>query len=141
MKLELRKISRLAVCNLCLCLGLAGYAQASSLSTSTSSTVTAFDYSADKPEENEKLINNVKVFYNGIADQVAVQFKLSKSSTVSIRVMDALGNEVLSLHNGSLEAGVQNLQFETHQKLTDGFYFVRVSSGSETIVKRISVRN
>ncbi|MFD1768401.1 T9SS type A sorting domain-containing protein [Sphingobacterium suaedae] len=91
-------------------------------------------------EESEKLINNVKVFYNPIAEQITISFKLAKQNTVTIKVMDALGNEVLSLMNGRLDGGIQNLSFESNGKLTTGFYFVRVTSGTETVVKRISVR-
>ncbi|WP_104385751.1 T9SS type A sorting domain-containing protein [Sphingobacterium sp. HMA12] len=91
-------------------------------------------------KDTEKLINNVKVFYNPIAEQVNLSFKLAKSSSVSIKVMDALGNEILQLMNGNLDAGIQNLSFEHGGKLTTGFYFVRVVAGSETVVKRFSVR-
>ncbi|WP_166637770.1 T9SS type A sorting domain-containing protein [Sphingobacterium paludis] len=91
-------------------------------------------------EDGEKLINNVKVFYNPVAEQITANFKLAKQGTVTIKVMDALGNEVLNLMNGSLEPGIQNLSFDSNGKLTTGFYFVRVTSGAETVVKRISVR-
>lgn len=91
-------------------------------------------------KETEKLINNVKVFYNPIAEQINLSFKLAKSSSVSIKVMDALGNEILQLMNGNLDSGIQNLSFEHGGKLTTGFYFVRVVAGSETVVKRFSIR-
>lgn len=91
-------------------------------------------------QENEKLINKVKVFYNPVAEQITLNFTLSQQSTVVIKVMDALGNEVLNLMNSRLDAGLQGLSFDTNGKLSKGFYFVRVSSGSETVVKRISVR-
>lgn len=91
-------------------------------------------------EAADKLINNVKVFYNPVAEQVTVNFKLSKQATVTIKVMDALGNEVLNLLNGRLDAGLQNLSLDGNSKLTPGVYFVRVASGTETIIKRISVR-
>lgn len=91
-------------------------------------------------QENEKLINNVKVFYNPVAEQITLNFSLSQQNTVVIKVMDALGNEVLNLMNGRLDAGLQSLSFDTDGKLSTGFYFVRVSSGTETVVKRISVR-
>ena len=91
-------------------------------------------------EESDKVITNVKVFYNPIAEQVLLTFKLSQQQNVSIKVMDALGSEVLNLMNGRLDAGSQNLSFDTNGKLTTGFYFVRVTSGSETVVKRISVK-
>lgn len=91
-------------------------------------------------QESEKLINNVKVFYNPVAEQITVNFTLGQQNTVVVKVMDALGNEVLNLMNGRLDAGLQSLSFETDGKLSTGFYFVRVSSGTETVVKRISVR-
>ena len=147
MKLEFRKISHLAICSLCLLVGLGGTAQASNSEVSTphyssfsSLESSSFELIKAKEEDNDKLINNVKVFYNPISEQISVTFKLAKVNNITIKVMDALGNEVLSLHNGSLDVGMQNLSFDTQQKLSEGFYFVRVSGGSETIVKRISIR-
>ncbi|SFS92050.1 T9SS type A sorting domain-containing protein [Sphingobacterium wenxiniae] len=106
-------------------------------------TKTEFLYAVSSERANddsEKLISNVKVFYNPIADQVTLNFKLNKQNTVAIKVMDALGNEVLNLMNGRLDDGLQSLSFDANGKLTAGFYFVRVTSGTEVIVKRISVR-
>jgi len=95
---------------------------------------------SDNTKEVDKLINNVKVFYNPISEQISLSFKLGKQSSVAIKVMDALGNEVVQLMNGSLDAGNQNLSFDPTGKLNAGFYFIRVVSGSETVVKRFSVR-
>ena len=91
-------------------------------------------------DNNTKLINNVKVLYNPVVEQINVSFKLTKQNTVVIKLMDALGNEVLNFNNTVLEAGLQNLSFETNGKVAPGFYFVRVSASNETIVKRISIR-
>lgn len=91
-------------------------------------------------DDQEKVVSNVKVFFNPISQQITVSLKLNKQNTVIIKVMDALGNEVLALMNGALEVGNQNLNFDTNEKLTAGFYFVRVSVGAEAVVKRISVR-
>ncbi len=88
---------------------------------------------------NEKLLSSVKVFPNPIVDQISLSYRLGKQSTVSIKVMDALGNEVMTLLDQELDAGPQNHVFETNNKLTNGFYFIRVSAGTETVVKRISV--
>jgi len=146
MKLELRKISKLAVCKLFLLTGIVGYAQASNSTIPTNladiqySKETFFDLAKGNEEDTDKLINNVKVFYNPISEQISVTFKLSKLNNITIKVMDALGNEVMGLHNGSLDAGLQNLSFDVEQKLSAGFYFVRVSGGTETIVKRISIK-
>src|SRR5690606_32899137 len=118
MKLELRKISHPAICTLCLSLGMGSFAQASNSNVlfesmiSSSSDHSAFEYlDPKKDEDNDKLINNVKVFYNPISEQISVTFKLAKVNNISIKVMDALGNEVLGLHNGSLDAGMQSLSF------------------------------
>lgn len=87
----------------------------------------------------EKLISNVKVFPNPIVDQINLSFRLDKQAEVSIKVMDALGNEVMTLLNQELDSGNQSHVFETHNKLSKGYYFIRVAAGTETVVKRISV--
>lgn len=96
--------------------------------------------STGKDDAAEKVVTNVKVMYNPVAEQISVSFKLTKQSNVAIKLMDALGNEVLNLSNSTLDAGNQNLSFETEGKVSPGFYFVRVGSGTETVVKRISIR-
>jgi len=95
---------------------------------------------APSHEQSEKLIANVKVFYNPVAEQIVLNFKLARQGTVAIKIMDALGNEVLNLMNGKLDEGQQNLAFEANGKLSAGIYFVRLNSGTEVVVKRISVR-
>ncbi|WP_177180971.1 T9SS type A sorting domain-containing protein [Parapedobacter koreensis] len=89
--------------------------------------------------QDDKVLSGVKVFPNPIVDQISLSYRLGKQSSVSIKVMDALGNEVMTLFSQELDAGPQSHVFETNNKLTNGFYFIRVSAGSETVVKRISV--
>lgn len=89
--------------------------------------------------ENEKLLSNVKVFPNQVSDQINLSFKLSKDSNVSIKVMDALGNEVTTLLSQRLTSGDQSNNFNIGSKLNQGFYFIRVIAGTETIVKRIEI--
>src|SRR3546814_3064992 len=54
---------------------------------------------------NDKLLSSVKVFPNPIVDQISLSYRLDKQSAVSIKVMDALGNEVMTLLNQELDAG------------------------------------
>jgi hypothetical protein len=97
--------------------------------------------SIDRQKETaDKLITNVKASYNPVVEQIVVSFNLAKQSSVTIKLMDALGNEVLPLFNGNLDEGNQNHLFDTNEKVTPGFYFLRVASGAETIVKRISIK-
>ncbi|QNL49436.1 T9SS type A sorting domain-containing protein [Olivibacter sp. SDN3] len=89
--------------------------------------------------ESDKVLSNVKVFPNQISDQISLSFKLNKDSNVSIKIMDALGNEVSTLLSQRLSSGEQNNSFNVGGKLNQGFYFIRVVAGTETIVKRIEV--
>lgn len=109
---------------------------ASALSN-TSTSMLAVDASSQAKAKN---ITNVKVFHNPIANQISVAFKLAQNSEVNIRIMDALGSEVMNLMQGSLEEGVQNLLFDLNSNLSEGFYFVRITSGTEVIIKRVSIR-
>src|SRR5690606_8955925 len=65
---------------------------------------------------NDKLLSSVKVFPNPVVDQISLSFRLDKQTTVAIRVMDALGNEVMTLLNQELDAGPQSHVFETSNK-------------------------
>ncbi|MFD2968244.1 T9SS type A sorting domain-containing protein [Sphingobacterium bambusae] len=134
----MKKIAFVAFASIYMLQGVQATSQSSRISAKTSSS--QFTLSHLPEEDSEKLINNVKVFYNPVAEQITTNFKMSKPGTVAIKVMDALGNEVLNLMNGRLDAGMQNLSFDSNGKLTTGVYFVRVTSGAETVVKRISVR-
>lgn len=89
--------------------------------------------------ESDKLLSNVKIFPNPVTEYINLSYRLSKAQVVKVKVMDALGNEVLTLLNQRVEAGNQNHSFEVQNRLSTGIYFVRVSAGTETIVKRISV--
>jgi hypothetical protein len=53
--------------------------------------------------------------------------------------MDVLGNEITTLLSERIAAGDQNKPFQITSRITSGFYFIRVSVGSEVITKRISV--
>lgn len=90
-------------------------------------------------QENEKLIANVKVLPSPAVETINLSFSLGKRSEVSVKVMDALGNEMLNLLNQTMDAGNQNQSFEIQGKLSSGMYFLRVTAGTETVIKRISV--
>src|SRR5690606_32562591 len=54
----------------------------------------SYDKVKKTDEEAEKNITNVKVMYNPVSEQINVNFKVAKQSTVAIKLMDALGNEI-----------------------------------------------
>lgn len=95
--------------------------------------------SAPAHVQSDKLLSNVKVFPHSSGESLNLSFRLNKRSDVSIKIMDALGNELMTLFSETLDSGIHNQSLEIQQKLNAGFYFVRVSAGGETVVKRISI--
>src|SRR5690606_13712749 len=62
-----------------------------------------FPSRSSRPQD--KLISNVKIFPNPVADQINLSFRLDKQAEVSIKVMDALGNEVMTLLYQQFDSG------------------------------------
>jgi hypothetical protein len=94
---------------------------------------------ASKLGDNDKVLNNVKVYPNPISDQLNLSFSMSKDANVIVKIMDVLGNEITTLLSERVAAGDQTKPFIIASRITSGFYFIRVSVGSEIITKRISV--
>lgn len=90
-------------------------------------------------KDDNKILNNVKVYPNPVTDLLNLTFLVNKDSNVTIMIMDVLGNEVATLFSERLSAGQQIQSFNIASKLTSGFYFVRLIVGNETVIKRISV--
>ncbi len=89
--------------------------------------------------DNDKILNNVKVYPNPVSDQLNLSYSINRDANVTVKVMDVLGNEVATLMTERLSAGEQANSFYIASRLASGFYFIRVSAGTEIITKRISV--
>ena len=103
----------------------------------SSSTVSVNNLKKD--DDGEKVLNNVKVYPNPVADQINLTYNVNKDSNVIIKIMDLLGNEVITLFNQRISAGEQTNSFSLSSRLNSGFYFIRMIVGTETVIKRISV--
>ncbi|MFD2164491.1 T9SS type A sorting domain-containing protein [Paradesertivirga mongoliensis] len=88
---------------------------------------------------DSKILSNVKIYPNPVADHLNLSYFVNKDSNVIIKIMDILGNEVTTLLSQRLAAGEQINSFPISSSLNSGYYFVRIIVGGETIVKRISV--
>lgn len=98
-----------------------------------------FNFNFKAENESSKVLNNVKVYPTPVTDQINLAFSLSKDIKVTIKIMDALGNEITTLFSQNLMAGEQNQGFTINGKLNSGYYFIRVTAGTETVVKRVQV--
>jgi hypothetical protein len=88
---------------------------------------------------DDKLLNDVQVYPNPITDQINVKYVLSRNSIVTVKIMDVLGNDVITLLSQRIGSGEQSFSYPLNNKLSRGFYFVRVVAGTESVIKRISV--
>ena len=89
--------------------------------------------------QNDKILTNVKVYPNPITEYLNMSYTVSRDATVTIRIMDVLGNQITTLFSERQDAGAHTSSFSIASKITSGFYFIRVSAGNEIITKRISV--
>ena len=88
---------------------------------------------------DEKILSNVQIFPNPVTDQINLKYTISRNAQVSIKVMDVLGNNVLTLVSQRMDPGEQKFSYNINRQLTSGFYFIRVVVGNESVIKRISV--
>lgn len=88
---------------------------------------------------DDKLLTNVQVYPVPVTDVINVKYTLSRSAFVNVNVMDVLGNNVLTLQSQRVEFGDQTINYIVSNKLTRGFYFIRIVVGNESVNKRISV--
>ena len=90
-------------------------------------------------KSDDKLLNNVQVYPNPVTDKINLKYDLSRYSIVTIKIVDVLGNDIITIFNQRLEPGEQTYSYMLNNKLNRGFYFVRIYAGTESVIKRISV--
>jgi len=88
---------------------------------------------------DDKLVTNVKVYPIPVTDVINVKYNISRNTYVNVNIMDMLGNNVLTLFSQRVEFGEQNINYNISNKLSRGFYFVRIVVGTESVNTRISV--
>ena len=91
-------------------------------------------------KSDDKLLNNVQVFPNPVTDdKINLKYDLSRYSIVTIKIVDVLGNDIITIFNQRLDPGEKTYSYFLNNKLNRGFYFVRIYAGTESVIKRISV--
>ncbi|MEO6851258.1 MAG: T9SS type A sorting domain-containing protein [Mucilaginibacter sp.] len=88
---------------------------------------------------DDKLLYDVTVYPNPITDQINIKYGLSRNAIVTVKIMDVLGNELMTLVSQRISSGEQSFSYPVNNKLSRGFYFIRIIAGTESVIKRISV--
>jgi len=91
---------------------------------------------------DDKLLSDVEVFPNPVTatDLLNLKYTVSRNTNVSIKIMDVLGNDIVTVYQSrTVDVGEQKFSYPLNNKLSRGFYFVRVVAGTESVIKRISV--
>ncbi|MHA4896648.1 T9SS type A sorting domain-containing protein [Pedobacter sp. PWIIR3] len=110
--------------------GFIPYTEIISASKTTSTGIAA---------KNDKLLSVLKVYPNPVDDEVNVMVRIDREASFSVKIMDLLGNEVVTLANERIGAGEQTKTYNIPDRLNTGIYFLKIVAGAETVVKRISV--
>jgi hypothetical protein len=91
------------------------------------------------PAKPEKILTVLKIYPNPVDDQINLILRIDRESNLSVKVMDLLGNEVVTLSNERIQSGEQTKNYTIPNRLNTGIYFLKIVAGTETVVKRISV--
>jgi hypothetical protein len=91
------------------------------------------------PGKPEKILTVLKVYPNPVDDQINLILRIDRESNLSVKIMDLLGNEVVTLSNERIQPGEQVKNYTIPNRLNTGIYFLKIVAGTETVVKRISV--
>lgn len=113
--------------------------KAAAISNTKLSFATPSGKFASPPMPNDKLLSNVQVYPNPVNEVLNVKYTVSRGAFVNVKIMDVLGNDVLTVFSQRVDVGEQNVTYNINSKLTRGFYFLRINVGTESINKRISV--
>ena len=81
----------------------------------------------------------VSAFPNPAAGETTVAVQIAEAGRLTVAVYDVLGREVARLHDGAVEAGVEERLALDTRALPTGLYVVRAVSASGTATSRITV--
>jgi hypothetical protein len=88
----------------------------------------------------ELSLNEVtKVFPNPFSDQTTLQFSLNQASNSSMAVRNLIGQQIMNLDFGTLQAGEHNRVLD-FSGVTAGVYLISLNAGEETTTMRVTLK-
>jgi hypothetical protein len=113
------------------------------LTTNDEMFITYVHYTRELPTAIQNSKSNsvaMNVYPNPMSDEFVVSYNLTSDETVSISLVSLLGEEMVLMQNEKQEKGNNYQQFSTQELgLSSGIYFVRVTAGAQSSVRRIIV--
>lgn len=100
-----------------------------------SETITGVENPSSNVPANYSLEQN---YPNPFNPTTTINFSLPKASDVSLKVYDALGNEVMSIVNGFKNAGTHSVVLNGSD-LTSGVYFYKLQAGDFVSTKKLTL--
>lgn len=92
--------------------------------------------------ENTAYAANVNVYPNPFSNNLSVSFYLPATEKISIELTDVLGKTIIKLNEKEYNAGETTLPIAfSENNLKAGVYFLKLSSGQGTIVKKVNKVN
>ena len=77
---------------------------------------------------------NVQLMPNPATDEVTITYQLKNKENVSVRLLNATGNTVMTQDLGVQQNGSAKLNLES---LSSGIYMVEITSGGDKTVSRL----
>lgn len=104
--------------------------------TIATTTVPTFEPAVSQVIE-KNMIGAVSTYPNPTTNFANINFTLSTDSEVQVNVFDMAGRLVANIFEGSLQAGVQTVKFERTANMSNGMYFVKISSANAAVTERV----
>lgn len=89
----------------------------------------------EDPDANS---SSLLVYPNPVSASFTIQYELTNSENVQLKLTDVLGRELTVLENANRPKGAYSVEYKN--TLANGFYFINLVIGTKTYTKKIIVR-
>jgi len=97
------------------------------------------DYEPVSTKEVARDDRNLTIFPNPTENLATLQFTLAKAETVSVKVVNMIGQTVFDSSTQKAAAGVHSIELSTNM-LSSGVYFVNVEIGNDQFTRKLIVK-
>ena len=115
------------------------WAVMNSVSNKTALQIQSIAVNTTAMNETKNVIRNFVLeqnYPNPFNPSTTITFSISSDQFVTLKVFNAIGEEVTTLVNGNLTVGVHKVNFDA-QGLSSGFYIYRLESGNSVQAKKM----